>query len=184
MLLAFAGILAIVTATPPTLLADGFPQPLDAALALGSLVLAALRLARLAAPELRLGLYGGATLSTRGLASGLAVGAVGGGEEGQLALGVLWALAGVGGLAAGIALRRREVRLAAFALLLVTTGKVFVVDLATLTSIYRVGAFVALGLLLLAGALVWERYSRRLEVVTPPSDAREMDGAVASGGDA
>ena len=82
-LLGLAGVLAIVTVTPPTLLADGFPDPLGAALALGSLALAAVRIARHAAPDLRLGLYGGAALTTLGLASGLAVSAVGGGEEGS-----------------------------------------------------------------------------------------------------
>ena len=86
---------------------------------------------------------------------------------------MLWALIGVGGLAAGIALRQREVRLAAFALLIVTTGKVFVVNLATLTSIYRVGALIGLGLLLLLGALVWQRQARRLAPPTPLRDARE-----------
>ncbi|MDW5594755.1 DUF2339 domain-containing protein [Conexibacter stalactiti] len=159
--LGFASVLAIVLVTPPTLLADGFPRPADAALALGALAAAAVKLARGADRQLALGLHAGAALSALTLASGLVVGAVSGGEQGQLALTVLWALAGVGGLAAGIALRRAEVRLTALVLLLVTTGKVFVVDLATLTSIHRVGALVGLGLLLLLGALVWQYQARR-----------------------
>lgn len=164
-LLGLAGVLALLTVTPPRLLADGFPDVLDATLALGALAGAALRIARHAPTHaLRTGLYGGAAVTALGLASGLAVSAVGGGQEGQLALSVLWALGGVGGLAAGIALRTREIRLAAFGLLLITIGKVFVVDLATLTSIYRVGAFVGLGLLLL-GALVWQQHERRTGAV-------------------
>jgi uncharacterized membrane protein len=34
---------------------------------------------------------------------------------------------------------------------------VFVFDLATLTSIYRVGSLIALGLLLLGGSYAWQR---------------------------
>ncbi|HST38822.1 MAG TPA: DUF2339 domain-containing protein [Conexibacter sp.] len=170
--LAFASVLAVVLVTPPTLLADGFPQPADAAIALGALAAAAIKLARGADRQLALGLHAGAALSALALASGLVVGAVGGGEEGQMALTVLWALAGVGGLAAGIALRRPEVRLTALLLLLVTTGKVFLVDLATLTSMYRVGALVGLGLLLLLGALVWQCQARRTGAAIPSQDVR------------
>jgi uncharacterized membrane protein len=174
--LGLASVLAVVTVTPPTLLADGFPQPADAALALGALVAAAIKLARGADRELALGLHGGAALTALTLASGLVVTAVGGGEQGQLALTVLWALGGVGGLAAGIALRRAEVRLTALVLLLVTTGKVFVLDLATLSSINRVGALVGLGLLLLLGALVWQHQARRSGATIPSQDARATRG--------
>jgi uncharacterized membrane protein len=55
----------------------------------------------------------------------------------------------------------RGVRLGALALLMVTVGKVFLYDLATLTSVYRVASFVGLGLLLLAGAFAWQRMRPR-----------------------
>jgi hypothetical protein len=38
---------------------------------------------------------------------------------------------------------------------------VFAFDLASLTSLYRVGSFVALGLLLLLGAFAWQRIRPR-----------------------
>jgi uncharacterized membrane protein len=43
------------------------------------------------------------------------------------------------------------------ALLLVSASKVFLYDLSTLTSVYRVVSFIVLGLLLLSGALAYER---------------------------
>jgi uncharacterized membrane protein len=39
----------------------------------------------------------------------------------------------------------------------VTVGKVFLYDLAALTSLYRVGSFIGLGLLLLVAAGLWQR---------------------------
>jgi uncharacterized membrane protein len=38
---------------------------------------------------------------------------------------------------------------------------VFLFDLATLTSVYRVVSFVGLGVLLLAGAFIWQRLRPR-----------------------
>ncbi len=56
---------------------------------------------------------------------------------------------------------RPQLRRGALALLLVTVAKVFLYDLAALTSIYRVASFVVLGLLLLGGAFAWQRLSPR-----------------------
>jgi uncharacterized membrane protein len=52
-------------------------------------------------------------------------------------------------------------RLHAFLLLLATAGKVFAFELAALTSIYRVGSFIALGLLLLVGSFAYHRLRPR-----------------------
>jgi uncharacterized membrane protein len=46
-------------------------------------------------------------------------------------------------------------------LLGVTVAKLFLFDLATLTAGYRVVSFIGLGLLLLGGALVWQRLRPR-----------------------
>jgi uncharacterized membrane protein len=78
-------------------------------------------------------------------------------QQGQVLLSALWALTGVGALVAGLLRDVRVLRLGALALLGVTAGKVFLADLASLTSLYRVGSFIALGLLLLAGAYAWQR---------------------------
>jgi hypothetical protein len=78
-------------------------------------------------------------------------------QQGQLELSALWGLAGVGGLVLGLRRRVRALRLGALGLLGLTAAKVFLYDLAALTSVYRVGSFLALGLLLLAGALAYQR---------------------------
>ena len=52
-------------------------------------------------------------------------------------------------------------RMAGFALLGLSFGKVIVFDLATLDSIYRVASCVALGLLLLASAFAYQRMRPR-----------------------
>ena len=78
-------------------------------------------------------------------------------QQGQALLSGLWALAGVGGLVAGLVADRRALRLGALALIGVAAAKVFLVDLASLTSLYRVGSCLALGLLLLAGSFAWQR---------------------------
>lgn len=78
-------------------------------------------------------------------------------QQGQVVLSALWSLTGLAGLI--LALRRdlKVVRCAALALLLLSAAKVFVYDLSTLTSVYRVISFIVLGLLLLAGALGYQR---------------------------
>jgi uncharacterized membrane protein len=64
-------------------------------------------------------------------------------------------------------------RRGALALLAVTVVKVFGFDLASLTSLYRAGSFVALGLLLLAGGFAWQRLRPR-----PLPDLRAVPGAL------
>ena len=64
--------------------------------------------------------------------------------------------------------RERRLRLAGFGLLGLALGKVFLYDLATLTALARVASFLALGLLLLAGAFAWQRIRPR-----PLPDLRE-----------
>jgi len=78
-------------------------------------------------------------------------------QEGQVALSALWSLAGLTALIVGLRANAAPVRTAALTLLLVTVGKVFLYDLATLTSVYRVASFSLLGLLLLAGAFAYQR---------------------------
>ena len=82
-------------------------------------------------------------------------------QQGQALLSALWALAGVVGLVVGLVRDNRTLRLAALSFLAVTAGKVFVFDLASLTSLYRVGSCIALGMLLLAGAFAWQRIRPR-----------------------
>lgn len=94
-------------------------------------------------------------------------------QQGQALLSSLWALAGVAALVVGLVRDSRALRLGAFALLGVTVAKVFAYDLAALTSLYRVGSCIALGLLLLAGAFAWQRIRPR-----PLPDLRGVPGAL------
>jgi uncharacterized membrane protein len=77
--------------------------------------------------------------------------------QGQLQLSALWGLAGVAGLVIGLRLCERTVRMGAWGLLALVAAKVFLYDLAALTSVYRVASFLALGVLLLLGALAYQR---------------------------
>ena len=82
-------------------------------------------------------------------------------QQGQVALSALWGTVGFAALVLGLRRDLRLVRLGALTLLLVTVGKVFLFDLATLTSIYRVMSFIGLGMFLLTGAFVWQRLRPR-----------------------
>jgi uncharacterized membrane protein len=81
---------------------------------------------------------------------------------GQLALSVLWTLFATGLLAGGLALRSRPLFYAAYVLFAVTALKVVAVDLATLGAVYRMLSFLALALLLMAGAYLNLRFRERL----------------------
>jgi uncharacterized membrane protein len=69
----------------------------------------------------------------------------------------LWSLTGAAVLVIGLSRDRRELRVAGLAVLALSVAKVFLFDLATLTSINRVASLIALGLLLLVGAYAWQR---------------------------
>jgi uncharacterized membrane protein len=81
-------------------------------------------------------------------------------QTSQLALSGFWAGLGFAAIVAGLARRRRALRLGGLGLLALAVVKVFFVDLANLESIWRVGSFLAIGLVLLAGAFAYQRVSR------------------------
>jgi uncharacterized membrane protein len=83
----------------------------------------------------------------------------------NLSLTAVWAVYAVAGLVVGIAKRWRYVRLAALAFLAVPIIKVFVYDVFKLAMAYRIGAFVGLGVLLLASAYLYQRYSKAIKGV-------------------
>jgi uncharacterized membrane protein len=78
-------------------------------------------------------------------------------QTSQLALSGFWSALGFAAIVVGLVLRKRELRLAGLGVLALAVGKVFLVDLAHLESIWRVGSFLAIGLLLLAGAFAYQR---------------------------
>jgi uncharacterized membrane protein len=78
-------------------------------------------------------------------------------QQGQVALSALWGLVGLAALIAGLRMQQAPARGAGLALLFVAICKVFLFDLSTLTSVYRVVSFIVLGLLALAGAFAYQR---------------------------
>jgi uncharacterized membrane protein len=90
-------------------------------------------------------------------------------QQGQVLLSALWSSVGLAALIVGLRGQHSTVRRVALGWLLVTVGKVFLYDLSTLTSIYRVISFIVLGLLLLAGANAYQRLRP-----PPPPDMRTV----------
>ncbi|HEX9975699.1 MAG TPA: DUF2339 domain-containing protein [Dehalococcoidales bacterium] len=80
----------------------------------------------------------------------------------NLSLTALWTVYAVILLVIGIARRWRVVRLGALALLAVSIVKVFVYDVWVLERVYRIIAFVGLGVLLLVSAYLYQRYSQAI----------------------
>ncbi len=77
-----------------------------------------------------------------------------------LGLTLLWGIYGGGLMVVGVWRQWRWVRVAGLALLSVSVVKLFAYDSRALEQEFRVIAFVALGLILLAGGLLYQRYSR------------------------
>jgi len=80
----------------------------------------------------------------------------------NLSLTVLWTVYAVILLVIGIVKRWRLVRLGALALLAIPIIKVFVYDVFALERVYRIVAFVGLGILLLVSAYLYHRYSKAI----------------------
>ena len=81
---------------------------------------------------------------------------------GGLAVSVLWGVFATGLLAVGLGARNRPLFYSAYALFAVTAGKVVLVDLAELQTLYRILSFLVLGILLMAGAYLNIRFKERL----------------------
>lgn len=80
----------------------------------------------------------------------------------SLALTILWAVYAVIILVVGILKQWRPVRLWALALLAIPVIKVFAYDVFTLEQLYRIIAFVGLGVLLLISAYLYQRYNESI----------------------
>lgn len=77
---------------------------------------------------------------------------------------ILWSLFALGFILAGIVKNVRAMRYAGLLLFAIVAGKVFLVDLARLEQLYRIIAFVLLGVLVLCGSLLYLRYGQRFAV--------------------
>jgi hypothetical protein len=171
--LAFALGHVLTVEAPPDALAHGLDDAARAAAALAVCAAAAAFMSRIGRNGTLPwpGLFA-AVAATTGvyLASVLIVDAAGATEatgstqSGQLLVSAFWSLAGLAAIVGGLLRDLRPLRLGGLVLLGAAVVKVFLVDLQTLDSIYRVGSFIALGLLLIAGAFAYQRV--RHEVVT------------------
>jgi uncharacterized membrane protein len=162
-----AGMHTLLFETRPDALAYGLHS---IPLAVGAVALVLLSLAGIAALHDEVAerlAWIGAALGVY-LVSGLVVDLAGAHAErstqtSQLALSGFWAALGFAAIVAGLARRKRALRIGGLGILMLAVVKVFVVDLANLESIWRVGSFLAVGLLLLAGAFAYQRVSRTVD---------------------
>jgi hypothetical protein len=170
-----AALHAIVLEAPPVSLVTGLADPVDAIAAFAGVAGCLMLMGAWAAeesPDAATILRGLAALAALYLASTVVVtpfesdsavdsALLSAHQQGQMVLSVFWALVGVGTMVLGLRRDLAIVRIAGLALLGVAVAKVFLFDLATLTAGYRVVSFIGLGLLLLGGALVWQRLRPR-----------------------
>jgi uncharacterized membrane protein len=82
-------------------------------------------------------------------------------QRGETMVSALWALVALALLAAGLTRGLREVRYAGLALLALSLAKLFLFDLAKLSSLTRAASFLAVGLALLAGGFLVQRLAER-----------------------
>jgi hypothetical protein len=160
----FAGLAlghVLVFELPPTSLAWGLDSIPVAIGAVGLVLLALAGIAAAYRDLLEPLAWAGAALAVY-LASALVVDLAGAQlhhstQTSQLALSGFWSALGFAAIVAGLVRRKRALRLGGLGVLALAVGKVFLVDLAHLDSIWRVGSFLAIGLLLLAGAFAYQR---------------------------
>lgn len=82
-------------------------------------------------------------------------------DRGHTVVSAVWGLTGLTVLVLGVAHRSNRLRYAGLALFGVTLGKIFLFDLAELSSVARAASFVAVGALLLVGGGLVQRLSER-----------------------
>jgi uncharacterized membrane protein len=157
---------ALVFEAPPAAILSGVDSLGDALIALGACAAAALY-GRFALRELDPSLAQaceaagvGALVYLASVAIVDTVGVTNSGEPqqaGQVLLSAFWTLSGLGAVVYGLLRDVRRLRLAGLGLLALAVAKVYTYDLAELEELARVLSFVALGLLLLAGAFAYQR---------------------------
>ena len=84
-------------------------------------------------------------------------------QRGHTAVSAFWGVVGLGLLTLGLIRRARALRLAGFALFGLSLVKLFLYDLAYLSSIARALSFLAVGALLLLSGFFYQRLSEQLE---------------------
>jgi uncharacterized membrane protein len=157
---------ALIYEAPPHALFDGVADLGKAVAAIGISAVAALVCGRLFrrvdASWSELADLTGATaliyLASIVIVDQLGVTATGQSEQaGQVVLSAFWTVTGLSALVYGLLRNERRFRLGGLALIGVAIAKVYTYDLAELDELARVLSFIALGLLLLAGAFAYQR---------------------------
>lgn len=148
--LSLAGAHALLVQAPPTALLDGVEDLLGAAVALAATAGAAWCCRRLAP-------LGGVAAAVVVYLVSVAIVTLTGGQDGQVLVSGLWSVCGVAALWVGLRRDESGWRRAGFALMALATAKVALYDLAALEQAYRSVSTIALGLLLLCGAYVYQR---------------------------
>jgi hypothetical protein len=89
-------------------------------------------------------------------------------DRGHTGVSALWGVMAFVLLVVGLSRRWRALRLAGLALFAATLAKIFLYDLSSLSSMARALSFLAVGMVLLLAAFVYQRVSERLEGVPRP----------------
>jgi uncharacterized membrane protein len=105
-------------------------------------------------------LYHGPSL-TRGITS----------DAEQYTYSAVWLIFGVLLLGAGFLLRSQPARLASAAVVALTIAKVFLIDMADLTGIYRALSFIGLGIVLVGIGWLYQRLLFPAQAKVPPAPA-------------
>jgi uncharacterized membrane protein len=108
------------------------------------------------------------TLEIRRLYHGplLTIGVTSGAE--QYSYSIAWLAFGVALLGIGIAVNSQRARLASAVVIALTILKAFLIDMSTLTGVYRALSFMCLGLVLVAIGWLYQRILFRRQAPTPP----------------
>ena len=169
----FVGLAAahtlVIEAPPPLALRDGVDDLGSALLAVGATTVAAFVASRLSPDPLdkllalagAIGAVYAPSLAIVDLTSG---GELAPGQTPQVLLSAFWSATGLAAVVYGLVREDKRLRLGGLGLLGLAAAKVIVYDLKELDEIYRVLSFVALGLLLLAGAFAYQRIRKEGEI--------------------
>jgi uncharacterized membrane protein len=82
---------------------------------------------------------------------------------------VYWAVYGIGLVVLGFRKQAAVMRYCGLAVLVLTLGKVLLIDMAEVQSVYRVASFLAVGLLLVATSVAYSRVAPKLRGGGAPS---------------
>jgi uncharacterized membrane protein len=94
----------------------------------------------------------------------------------QYSYSIAWLMVGVVLLGVGILVNSERARLASAAVIALTILKAFLVDMSTLTGVYRALSFICLGLVLVGIGWLYQRVLFRRRMAPPPVPAMQPEG--------